>query len=131
MTTITAIGNLVRDADHRLVSGHDLVTATLASNHKHKNKAGEWKTETTFIDIEAWGLIGQDLQTLKKGAGVCVVGTLRQTEWEDKATGVKRSRHYIRPTRILSLQRREPRDTQHPTSTHHDEIPDYTEDTPF
>lgn len=138
MNTITAFGNLVRDPDHRYVNGTDLVTATLACNTRYKDGKGEWTTDTTFIDVEVWGLFGQDLQTLKKGQGVCIMGSLRQTNWEDKETGAKKSRLYIRPTKILPTLRRNHDDVAAPQATTpsaslpgQSSVPDYQDDVPL
>jgi single-strand DNA-binding protein len=91
-------GNLGDDPFSRsLNSGALKVTFSIAINERYKNKAGEDKEETTWVDVECWDDTAQMvLDQFKKGAYVEVSGRLRKDVWEDKATNQKRSKHYIR-----------------------------------
>ena len=51
------------------------------------------RDETTFVDIEAWGRQGETISKYcTKGRPLFVEGRLKFDQWEDKASGQKRSR---------------------------------------
>src|SRR5882757_2756048 len=90
---VTLAGNLTRDPELRQV-GTDkaVVNFSLAVNRRWRNAAGEQVEEATFVDVEAWGRIGEVIgQYLKKGSPAYVEGRLKLDTWEDK-DGQKRSR---------------------------------------
>ncbi len=87
-------GNLTRDPEIRFLAGERCVAAfTVAANHRWKDAQGEQREETVFLDCEAWGrtaeVIGQHFQ---KGASILVEGRIKQSTWDDKETGKKRSK---------------------------------------
>ncbi len=87
-------GNLTRDPEVRFLdNGKSVANFTIATSRKFKDKSGEMKEETLFIDIDAWGrtaeLVGE---YLTKGSGAMVEGRLKLDTWEDKNTGEKRNR---------------------------------------
>ena len=93
-------GNLVRDPESREVGGSNVCTFTVANSRKYKDKAGETKEESAFVDVEAWGKTGElAAKYLAKGKGVIVEGGLRQQQWKDK-DGNSRSKILIRAERV-------------------------------
>ncbi len=88
------IGNLTRDPELRVTpKGTAICQFGLAVNREWKDEAGQVKKETTFIDCEAWGKAGETLaKYMTKGRPLFVEGRLQLDQWEDKATGAKRTK---------------------------------------
>lgn len=88
---VVLLGNVTRNPEVRYVPGRDLAVAKfgLAVNRKQKDKE-----ETMFIDIVAFGKLGEICgEYLTKGSPVLVEGRLSQNTWEQE--GQKRSKHEI------------------------------------
>ena len=65
----------------------------IAVNRQFKDDSGALRDETTFVDIEAWGKQGELVaKYLSKGSLAMVEGRLKLDQWEDKASGQKRSK---------------------------------------
>lgn len=87
-------GNLTRNPDVKFLPNERAVANfAVAVNRRWKDANGTTQEETTFVDIEAWGrtaeLVGQ---YLTKGRSALVEGRLKLDEWDDKASGQKRTR---------------------------------------
>lgn len=91
-------GNLTRDPELKYVpNGTAVAEFSIASNHAYKNGSGETVKEVTFIDCVAWASGAETInERFRKGNGIIVEGALRTDTWEDKETGKKRSRTYVR-----------------------------------
>ncbi len=92
---ITILGNLIADPELRFTpNGKALATFTVVSSKSTKNDDGTWNnTDSTFWSVKAWGKTAENVaETITKGMSVIVVGTAVQEEWNDKATGEKRSK---------------------------------------
>lgn len=91
---VILMGNLTRDPEVRQAqSGTFVVKAGLAVNDRVPDGQGGWKEEASFFDIVIFGKRGEAFgKFLKKGRPVLIEGKLRQSSWEDKETGQKRSR---------------------------------------
>jgi single-strand DNA-binding protein len=58
---------------------------------------GERQQITTFIDVKVWGPSAENLAKLaRKGQEILIDGSIRQDTWEDKESGQKRSKLYVR-----------------------------------
>ena len=89
---VVLLGNCTRNPEVRYVPGRDLAVAKfgLAVNRRQKDKE-----ETMFIDIVAFGKLGEICgEYLTKGSPVLVEGRLSQNVWED-SDGKKRSKHEV------------------------------------
>lgn len=88
------IGNITRDIELKYIpSGSAVCQFSVAVNRTWNNKAGEKQEETTFLDVEAWEKQAQVIaQYCKKGSSIYVEGRLKSEQWDDKATGQKRSK---------------------------------------
>jgi single-strand DNA-binding protein len=108
MNKVLLIGNLTRDPElRRLSDGSSTVDLVLALNRKYLGKGGQEVEEVTFVNVTAWeGQAEACAQHLKKGSPVHVEGWLKMDEWQDKATGEKRSKLKVRADRIQFLDRR-------------------------
>ena len=86
------MGNLTRDPDLRQIpSGQSVCSFSLALNRSYKNKEGEWTEATDFVDVVAWGPLGERVaQYVTKGRPVLVSGRLQSRQWEQD--GQKRNK---------------------------------------
>ncbi|MEK7792950.1 MAG: single-stranded DNA-binding protein [Candidatus Hydrogenedentota bacterium] len=98
-------GNLTRDPELKyLPSGMAVCKLGLAVTHRYKTKEGEQREDTLFINIDTWSKSAEYCgQNLKKGMPILVEGTLRSDEWEDKASGQKRTAIKVTSERIQRL----------------------------
>ena len=89
---VTLMGNLTRDPELRTTpNGASVCSFSLALNRSYKNAEGNWIESTDFIDIVAWGPLGERVaQYLTKGRPALVSGRLQSRSWEQD--GVKRSK---------------------------------------
>ncbi len=89
---VTLMGNLTRDPELRTTpNGQNVCNFSLALNRSYKGQDGEWKEMTDFVDIIAWGPLGERVaQYLTKGRPALVSGRLQSRSWEQD--GQKRSK---------------------------------------
>jgi len=83
---VLLMGNLTRDPELKRTSS-DMAVAqiSIAVNRRYKDKTGELKEETTFVDCEAWGKTAETMaKYLSKGKPVFVEGRLKLDQWQDK-----------------------------------------------
>ena len=78
------IGNLGRDPEMRYTPNGQAVTQfTVAVNRNYKDQTGEWKEETEWFRVVAWGPLGERAaEYLRKGGKVYVEGRLQTRQWE-------------------------------------------------
>lgn len=88
------MGNLTRDPELRVTpKGTAICQFGLAVNRQFKDESGALRDDTTFVDIEAWGKQGETISKYcQKGKPLFVEGRLKFDQWEDKASGQKRSK---------------------------------------
>ena len=94
LNKVFLIGRLTRDPEIRfLPSGSQVTSFSIAVNRAYKTKdSDQWKEETYFFDIEAFGFLAERLgRQLSKGTQILVEGSLRQDRWESQS-GDKRSK---------------------------------------
>lgn len=89
---VILMGNLTRDPELRTTpNGATVCSFSLALNRSYKNAEGDWTEATDFIDIVAWGPLGERVaQYLTKGRPALVNGRLQSRSWEQE--GQKRSK---------------------------------------
>ncbi len=108
------IGNLTRDPELRYTpSGVPVATLRLAINTQFKDKAGERRVDTCYINVIAWNKQAELCsQYLSKGRRVLVEGRLQSRSWETQ-DGSRRSVIEIRADRVQFLDA--PRDVSSAT----------------
>lgn len=86
------MGNLTRDPELRQTpNGQSVCSFSLALNRSYKSADGSWTEATDYIDIVAWGPLGERVaQYLSKGRPCLVNGRLQSRSWEQD--GQKRSK---------------------------------------
>lgn len=89
---VILMGNLTRDPEVRSTpSGQSVTSFGLALNRSYKGQDGNWVEATDFVDITAWGPLGERVaQYVTKGRPVLVSGRLQSRSWEQD--GQKRSK---------------------------------------
>lgn len=89
---VVLMGNLTRDPELRQTpNGQSVCSFSLALNRSYKDSSGEWQEATDYIDIVAWGPLGERVaQYLTKGRPCLVNGRLQSRSWEQD--GQKRSK---------------------------------------
>lgn len=89
---VVLMGNLTRDPELRTTpNGTNVCSFSLALNRSYKGADGNWQEATDYIDIVAWGPLGERVaQYLTKGRPALVSGRLQSRSWEQD--GQKRSK---------------------------------------
>ena len=89
---VILMGNLTRDPELRTIpSGQSVCSFSLALNRSYKGQDGNWQEATDYIDVVAWGPLGERVaQYLSKGRPCLVNGRLQSRSWEQE--GQKRSK---------------------------------------
>ena len=86
-TTITVIGNLVKDPEKKdLGSGKVLAKLRVASTERFQDSDGSWKDgDTAFYDVVCWRTLAENVAgSLAKGNKVIVHGKLKYREFVRK-----------------------------------------------
>ena len=89
---VILMGNLTRDPELRATpNGQSVCSFSLALNRSYKAADGNWQEVTDYVDIVAWGPLGERVsQYLSKGRPCLVNGRLQSRSWEQE--GQKRSK---------------------------------------
>ncbi len=89
---VVLMGNLTRDPELRQTpNGQNVCSFSLALNRSYKGSDGNWQEATDYIDVVAWGPLGERVaQYLSKGRPCLVNGRLQSRSWEQD--GQKRSK---------------------------------------
>lgn len=98
LNKVLLMGNLTRDIEMRFTpSGMGVAKFGIAINRKFRDsKSNEMREEVTFVELEAWGKTAETMHKyLSKGKPVFIEGRLRLDQWDDKATGAKRSKMLV------------------------------------
>jgi single-strand DNA-binding protein len=100
---VILIGRLTKEPEIRLLpSGTKVATFSIAVNRKFRDRNNEWKEETSFFDLEAFGKLAERVAQLGKGYQVSIEGSLRQEKWASQS-GEKRSKVKIVANKIALL----------------------------
>ena len=84
MNRVQLIGHLGRDAENKPANGTRARTIfSVATNRRWKDEqSGDWKEQTDWHDIVAWGKLADATASLTKGTRVFVEGQLRSREYK-------------------------------------------------
>lgn len=106
LNQVTLMGNLTRDPELRQTpGGQNVCSFSLALNRSYKDQSGEWQEATDYIDIVAWGPLGERVsQFLSKGRRCLVQGRLQSRSWEQE--GQKRSKVEVLASDVTFLDSR-------------------------
>lgn len=101
LNKVFLVGNLTRDPELRYTpQGSAVATLRIAVNTLFKDKTGESKKDTCFINVIVWGQLAEVCnQYLSKGRSVFVEGRLVSRNWQG-SDGKQRSVIEIRAVRV-------------------------------
>jgi single-strand DNA-binding protein len=104
---VILMGNLTRDPEVRQTpSGQSVCSFSLALNRAYKAQNGEWQEATDYIDVVAWGPLGERVgQYLTKGRRALVQGRIQSRSWEQD--GQKRNKVEVLANDVTFLDGRE------------------------
>jgi len=122
LNRVQLIGRLGKDPESKFTpTGKKVAHFSLAVSQRWKT-GGESKEYTEWVNIEAWGRLGEDCQEyLKKGSLVYLEGRLKTEKYEDKGGEMK----YYTKVVALTLQFLDKRDKDEPIMTVDEEAADY------
>ena len=86
LNRVQLIGRLGRDPESKYTpTGKKVTQFSLAVSNRWKDKNGEAKESTEWVNIEAWGRLGEVCQEyLKKGSLIYLEGRIKTDKYEDK-----------------------------------------------
>src|SRR3990172_905948 len=86
LNRVQLIGHLGKDPESKFTpTGKKVAHFSVAVSNRWKSKDGDSKEYTEWINVEAWGRLGEVSQEyLKKGSLVYIEGRLKTDKYEDK-----------------------------------------------
>ncbi len=86
LNRVQLIGRLGKDPESKFTpTGKKVAHFSLAVSNRWKDKNGETKESTEWVNIEAWGRLGEVCQEyLKKGSLIFLEGRLKTDKYEEK-----------------------------------------------
>lgn len=100
---VVLMGNLTRDPELRTTpNGQSVCSFSLALNRTWKAADGSMQEATDYVDVTAWGPLGENIaKFVTKGRPVLVSGRLQSRSWEQD--GQKRSKVEVVATDVTFL----------------------------
>jgi len=122
LNRVQLIGRLGKDPESKFTpTGKKVAHFSLAVSQRWKS-SGETKEYTEWVNIEAWGRLGEVCQEyLKKGSLVYLEGRLKTERYEDKGGETK----YYTKVVALSLQFLDKKQSEEPMMTVEEDAADY------
>jgi len=123
LNRVQLIGRLGKDPESRSTpTGKKVVHFSLAVSNRWKSAEGEAKDYTEWVNIEAWGRLGEICaQYLHKGSLVFLEGRLKTDKFDDKSGETK----YYTKVVALSMQMLDRKPEEEPVSTLEEEAGEY------
>jgi single-strand DNA-binding protein len=123
LNRVQLIGRLGKDPESRTTpTGKKVTQFSLAVSDRWKSAEGETKEHTEWVNIEAWGRLGEICQQyLHKGKLVFLEGRLRTDKFDDKSGETK----YYTKVVALSMQMLDRKPEEEPVSTLEEEAGEY------
>ena len=125
LNRVQLIGRLGKDPESKFTpTGKKVTHFSLAVSNHWKDKNGETKESTEWVNIEAWGRLGEICQEyLKKGSLIFIEGRLKTDKYEDKG-----ETRYFTKVVALTLQFLDKRPTDEPMMTVDEDAGEYESD---
>jgi len=122
LNRVQLIGNLGKDPESRFTpTGKKVTSFSVAVSNRWK-KDGETKEYTDWINIEAWGRLGEICeQYLHKGSLVYLEGRMRTDRYDDKSGETK----YFTKVVALQMQMLDKKPAEEPMMAVEEEQADY------
>ncbi len=115
LNRVQLIGRLGKDPESRFTpTGKKVAHFSVAVSERWKSAEGESKENTEWVNIEAWGRLGEICQQyLHKGSLVYIEGRLKTDKFEDKGGETK----YYTKVVALSMQMLDRKPEDEPVAT--------------
>lgn len=122
LNRVQLIGRLGKDPESKFTpTGKKVAHFSVAVSNRWKSREGEPREYTEWINVEAWGRLGEVSQEyLKKGSLVYIEGRLKTDKYEDKGE----TRFYTKVV-ALALQFLDKKDKEEPVLALEEESPEY------
>jgi len=122
LNRVQLIGRLGKDPESKFTpTGKKVTHFSLAISNRWKSKEGDAKEYTEWVNVEAWGRLGEVCQEyLKKGSLVFVEGRLKTDKYEDKGEN-----RYFTKVVALAMQMLDRKPSEEPIITVEEEAVDY------
>jgi single-strand DNA-binding protein len=122
LNRVQLIGYLGKDPESKFTpTGKKVTQFSVAISNRWKNKDGDAKEFTEWVNIEAWGRLGEVCnEYLKKGSLVFVEGRLKTDKFEDKGEN-----RYFTKIVALSMQMLDRKPSEEPVLTVEEEAIEY------
>jgi single-strand DNA-binding protein len=123
LNRVQLIGRLGKDPESRFIpTGKKVTHFSLAVSNRWKSAEGETKEYTEWVNIEAWGRLGEiSQQYLHKGSLVYLEGRLKTDKYDDKDGETK----YYTKVVVQFLQMLDRKPEEEPVSTVEEEAGEY------
>ena len=93
MNRVEQLGNLTRDPELRKTNSGTSVLNCCIATQRNVPKGDGFVKKSFFLDFTMWGATAETFYKFhSKGSKAFIDGHLDSDEWEDKATGQKRSK---------------------------------------
>jgi single-strand DNA-binding protein len=122
LNRVQLIGRLGKDPEGKFTpTGKQVTRFSLAVTNRWKTRDGETKEYTEWLNIEAWGRLGQVCQEyLKKGSLVYLDGRLKTDRYEDQGEN-----KYYSKVVALQMQMLDRKPTEDPIMTIEEDSGEY------
>jgi len=122
LNRVQLIGRLGKDPEGKFTpTGKKVFNFSVAISNRWKSKEGDAKEYTEWVNVEAWGRLGEVCQEyLKKGSLVYLEGRLKTEKYEDKGEN-----KYFTKVVALSMQMLDRKPNDEPMMTVEEEAPEY------
>ena len=122
LNRVQLIGRLGKDPESKFTPTGKKVTHFSLSVSQRWKSSGEMKEFTEWVNIEAWGRLGEVCQEyLKKGSLVYLEGRLKTEKYDDKSGDTR----YFTKIVALGLQFLDKKDKDEPVMTVEEDAADY------
>lgn len=122
LNRVQLIGYLGKDPESKFTpTGKKVTQFSVAISNRWKSKEGDAKEYTEWVNIEAWGRLGEVCsEYLKKGSLVFVEGRLKTDRYEDKGEA-----RFFTKVVALSMQMLDRKPADEPVMTIEEETVEY------
>jgi single-strand DNA-binding protein len=122
LNRVQLIGYLGKDPESKFTpTGKKVTQFSVAITNRWKGREGDPKEFTEWVNIEAWGRLGEVCgEYLRKGSLVFVEGRLKTDKYEDKGE----NRYYTKVV-ALSMQMLDRKSSEEPVLTVEEETIEY------
>lgn len=93
MNLVIQLGHLTRDPEVRTTGGGTSVLNCAVATNRSVPKGDGFVDEATFVEFTMWGRRAEAFARFhNKGSRACLTGRLTMDQWEDRASGQKRTK---------------------------------------